>query len=81
MDEVVIAGHVVNEEVADVTTEMEGWPGVDEDDDDELDVDQVKAGRNEEVNFMLGKLNMFEFGSYEEAVRRGWGSADDDEVG
>jgi hypothetical protein len=45
--------------------------GVDEDGDDELDVDQVKAGRKEEMDFMLGKLDMFEFGSYEEAVRRG----------
>ena len=40
-------------------------------DAEELDPKQVEAGRKEEVDFMVGKLRMFEFGSYDEAVRRG----------
>ena len=38
---------------------------------DKLDTEQVKAGRKEVTDSMVDKLNMFEFGSYEEAVRRG----------
>ena len=34
-------------------------------------MEQVKAGRKEEKHFMIDKLKMFEFGSYEEAVMRG----------
>lgn len=66
-----IAGNVVNEEVAEVTTELEEWQEADENDERELDMEQVKAGRKEEMDFILGKLEMFEFGSYEEAVNRG----------
>ena len=40
-------------------------------DEEWLDPKQVKAGRSDEVQFMVKKLDMFEFGSYEEAVRRG----------
>ena len=64
----VVAGQVVNEEVA---AEMEGWERWTEDGDDELDEEQVKVGRKEEKDFMMEKLKMFEFGSHEEAVRRG----------
>ena len=31
----------------------------------------VEEGRREEVEFMVIKLDMFEFGTYEEAVERG----------
>ena len=65
---VVVAGQVVNEEVA---AEMEGWERWTEDGEDELDEEQVKVGRKEEKGFMMEKLKMFEFGSHEEAVRRG----------
>ena len=41
------------------------------DDEDELDPVQVEAGRKDEVDFMVGKLDMFEFGDYDEAIRRG----------
>ena len=36
-----------------------------------MDEEQVKVGRKGEKDFMVDKLKMFEFGSYEEAVRRG----------
>ena len=36
-----------------------------------MDPEQVKIGRKEEVEFMVKKLDMFEFGTYEEAVSRG----------
>ena len=38
------------------------------DDDDELDPEMVREGRREEVEIMKGKLDMFEFGTWEEAV-------------
>ena len=44
---------------------------MDEGGEDELNEEQVKVGRKEEKDFMVGRLDMFEFGSYEEAVRRG----------
>ena len=37
---------------------------------DELDPKQVKVGRREELEFMVKKLDMFECGTYEEAVSR-----------
>ena len=37
----------------------------------ELDPEMVKEGRREEVEFMVEKLDMFEFGTLEEAMRRG----------
>ena len=40
-------------------------------DSDELDPEQVKMGRKEELEFMIKELDMFEFGTYEEAVSRG----------
>ena len=36
-----------------------------------MDEEQVKVGRKEEKDFMVDRLNMFEFGSYEEVVKRG----------
>ena len=63
-----VNGFVVNEEVA---AETEGWERWTEDGEDELDEEQVKVGRKEEKDFMMEKLKMFEFGSHEEAVRRG----------
>mgnify|MGYP000125827597 CR=1 FL=1 len=62
-------GSVVNEEVMEVDVDDD----VDEEwmDDDELDSAMVEVGRREDVEFMVGKLDMFEFGTYEEAVKRG----------
>ncbi len=41
----------------------------------ELDPEEVKKGREYEVEFMVGKLEMFEFGMLEEAMRRNGGKA------
>ena len=49
--------------------EAEGWRRG-EVDGDELDTEQVKIGRKEELAFIVKKLDMFEFGTYEEAVSR-----------
>ena len=68
VDDVEVAGYAVNEEV--MNGEAEGWRGG-EVDGDELDPEQVKIGRKEELEFMVKKLDMFEFGTYEEAVSRG----------
>ena len=38
---------------------------------DELDPKLVKEGKQEEVEYMVDKLNMFEFADYETATRRG----------
>ena len=43
-------------------------------DGDELDPEQMKMGMKEELEFMIKKLDMFEFGTYEEAVSRGGSS-------
>ena len=67
MDDVEVAGYAVNEEVSDGEVEGAGA----EVDGDELDLEQVKMGRKEELEFMIKKLDMFEFGTYEEAVSRG----------
>ena len=77
VDDVEVAGYAVNEEVVDGEVEGAGA----EVDGDELDPEQVKMGRKEELEFMIKKLDMFEFGTYEEAVSRGGQAADDDEVG
>ena len=59
--------YVVNEE-----DEQENHEGMEEEwDDEELDPEQVERGRSEEVEFMVNKLNMFEFGDYDTAVARG----------
>ena len=58
--------------------EVEGWAGA-EVDGDELDSEQVKTSRKEELEFVIKKLDMFEFGTHEEVERRQ--AADDDEVG
>ena len=77
VDDVEVAGYAVNEEVVDGEVEGAGA----EVDGDELDPEQVKMGRKQELEFMIKKLDMFEFGTYEEArVERGQ-AADDDEVG
>ena len=70
INEVRVAGHVVNEEVMEVTAEADQWGEI-EDSEDELDPKQVTIGRQEELEFMVGRLSMFEFGSYEEAIQRG----------
>ena len=60
---------VVNEEAREVDVDELGeeeW-----NDEDELDPAMVEEGRREEVEFMVKKLDMFEFGDYEEAVARG----------
>ena len=41
--------------------------GVDGDGEEVLDPEAVKAGRRDEVEFMVNKLDMFEFGTWEEA--------------
>ena len=64
-----VHGKVVNDEKGEDDEETDGWWN--EGDDDELDPVQVEAGRKDEVDFMVEKLDMFEFGSYEDAVRRG----------
>ena len=61
---------MVNEEVMEVTAEADQWGEID-DSEDELDPKQVTIGRQEELEFMVGRLAMFEFGSYEEAIQRG----------
>ena len=60
---------LVSEEVMEVDVDDD----VDEEwmDDDELDLALVEEGRREEVEFMVGKLDISEFGAYEEAVKRG----------
>ena len=63
-----VAGHVVNEEVMEVTAEADQWGEI-EDSEDELDPKQVTIGRQEELEFMVGRLSMFEFGNYEEAIQ------------
>ena len=65
VDDVEVAGYAVNEVV--MSGEAEGWGGG-EVDGDELDPEQVKIGRKEELDFMVKKLDMFEFGTHEEAV-------------
>ena len=64
-----VNGFVVNEAVMEVDVDDD----VDEEwmDDDELGLALVEEGRREEVEFMVDKLDMFEFGTYEEAVKRG----------
>lgn len=71
VNDVVIAGLVVNKEAVEVTTEIDKLLEAEEGEDDELDVEQVKVGRKEEVDYMIEKVKMFEFGSYDEVVRRG----------
>ena len=68
VDDVQVPGYAVNEEVMD--GEVEGWARA-EVDGDELDPEQVKMGGKEELEFMIKKLDMFEFRTCEEAVSRG----------
>ena len=56
VDDVEVASYVVNEEM--MNGEVEGW-------------EQMEMGRKEELEFVIKKLDMFEFGTYEEAVSRG----------
>ena len=73
-DEVMIAGYIVpdekEEEVLEVDEEVELGGG---NQDEELDPEMVKEGRKEEVEFMKDKLDMFEFGTYEQAMARSGG--------
>ena len=64
VDDVEVAGYAVNEEV--MNGEVEGWAGTNFD-----SPEQVKMGRKEELELMIKELDMFEFGTYEEAVSRG----------
>jgi hypothetical protein len=59
----------VNEEVMEAKMAEGAWESARG--SDELDPVQVVAGRLEEVDFMVGKLGMFEFGSYQDALARG----------
>ena len=70
INEVKVAGYVVNEEVAEIKMDVEEWYEEDVN-GDALDPGQVNLGRKDELEFMVKKLEMFEFLSYEEAVRRG----------
>ena len=54
VDEVVVAGQAVNEEVAAETAGWERWPEMDGGGEEELDEEQVKVGRKEEKDFMTG---------------------------
>ena len=54
------------------------WESDAEDDEEEgkpaeMDEESRRKGRMEEVDFMINTLKMFEFGEYDEAVRRGGG--------
>ena len=64
VDDVEVAGSAV------MHGEVEGWAGA-EVDGDELNPEQVKMGRKDELEFMIKKLDMFEFGTCEEAMSRG----------
>ena len=68
-NEVRIAGQVVNEVVTEVSAEADQWLDVEES-EDELYPKQVTIGRQEELEFVVGRLAMFEVGSYDEAIRR-----------
>ena len=65
--------------------EVEGWGGA-EVDGDELDPEQVKMARREELELVVTKLDVFEFGTYVSRGARGrrrrsgskGGKADDD---
>ena len=59
MDDVEMAGYAVKEEVVDGEVEGAGA----EVDGDELDSEQVKMGRKENLEFMIKKLDMFEVAS------------------
>ena len=61
-----VYGYVVNEEVLEIEDDGGEWELP-----EELDPRLVKEGRGEEVEFMVKKLDMFEFGTLEEAMRRG----------
>ena len=69
-----IAGCVVPEDpeqktlIAELEEEDVGEEFGGEEEDDELDPEMVKEGRREEVEFMKEKLEMFEFGTWEEAM-------------
>ena len=62
-----VNGYIVNEEVMEVEEEEEELL----EDDEELDPQGVIDGRREELEFMVDRLDMFEFGTIEEAWKRG----------
>ena len=64
-----VNGYDVNEEILEVEREDEGEGGWMN--EGELDQKLVGEGTNEEVNYMVNKLDMFEFGTLEEAMERG----------
>ena len=65
-----VHGFDVNEEVLDVEFDDVGESGWTEE-QDELDRRLTEEGTKEEVDYMVKKLNMFEFGTLEEAWERG----------
>ena len=58
-------------------TEEEARQG---DEGGDLDPEQVRQGREEEMNCMVKTLKMFEFGSWKDAIKSGQ-DAHDDEMG
>ena len=64
-----IYGLEVKEDILEVGWDDEGESGWSK--DDELDQKLMEEGTNEEVEYMVNKLNMFEFETLEEAMRRG----------
>ena len=59
--EMTLRGKPVNEEILEAGARY----------DEAMDPEMVAAGRKDEVDFMVGKLNMFEWGTLEEARQRG----------
>ena len=55
----------VNEEEEEGMTEVESRRG---DEGGDFDPEQVRQGREEEMNYMVKKLGMFEFGSWKDAT-------------
>ena len=47
----------------------------------DLDTEQVRQGREEEMNYMNKTLKMFEFGSWEDATSKNEQDAHDNEMG
>ena len=66
-----VIGVVNEEEEFEAGDDEQEW---DDGDDGKLDPEKVKAGSLEEVEYMVKTLDMFEFGSYEEAKARGGGA-------
>ena len=66
-------GFEVNEEEMEFEEEEDGWEEDVDKEEEELDPRMAAEARNEEVEFMINKLSMFEFGTLEDAMRRSGG--------